>query len=81
MKTTLTLDDDVVDRTRALASKLHKPIKSVVNEALRIGLDRVEEPKRSRRYRMKPHAMGLRPGYSLECISSLLAQVEGEGYK
>jgi predicted transcriptional regulator len=36
MRTTLTLDDDVADRTRALAHKLRKPFKAVVNEALRL---------------------------------------------
>ena len=80
MKTTLTLDDDIADKTRALASKLGKPLKSVANEALRLGLESVEKPARARRYRMKPHAMGLRAGYNINCTSALLAQLDGEDY-
>ena len=81
MRTTLTLDEDVADRTRDLARKLRKPFKTVVNEALRLGLEKVEKPDRQRPYKTEPHAMGLREGYSLDNIQELLAQVEGEDFR
>ena len=81
MRTTLTLDEDVADRTRALAQKLRKPFKAVVNEALRLGLEQVERPTKQRRYRTQPHAMGLCHGYSLDNVQELLAQVEGENFR
>ena len=77
----MTLDDDVADRTRALAQELRKPFKAVVNEALRLGLEQVEKPTKQRRYRTQPHAMGLRQGYSLDNVQELLAQVEGEDFR
>ena len=81
MRTTLTLDDDVVDRTRALAKKMRRPFKAVVNEALRLGLEQVERPAKQRMYKTKPHAMGLRKGYNLDNVQELLAQVEGEDFR
>ena len=81
MRTTLSIDDDVIERARAVAAKLNQPFKVIVNEALRAGLDQVEQPARQRRYRTKPHKMGLRQGYNLDNIQELLAQVDGEDYR
>ena len=39
MRTTLTIDDDVLDRARAVAERLDTPFRQVVNEALRAGLN------------------------------------------
>ncbi len=81
MRTTLTIDDDVIDRARAVAAKLGLPFKTIVNEALRAGLDQVEQPSNQRCYKTEPHAMGLRPGRNLDNIQELLAQVEGEDFR
>ncbi len=78
MRTTISIDDDVLERARAVAAKLRTPFKTVVNEALRTGLEHVEQPANHRRYKTKPHAMGLRSGRNLDNIQELLAQVEGE---
>jgi hypothetical protein len=78
MRTTLSIDDDVMERTRALAAKLRTPFKTVVNETLRAGLDKVELATKQRRYKTKPHTMGLRQGRNLDNIQELLAQIEGE---
>ncbi|HOE11079.1 MAG TPA: DUF2191 domain-containing protein [bacterium] len=81
MRTTLTIDDDVLDEARALAAKINAPFRRVVNEALRVGLQAVENPPRSRPYRSRPHKMGLKPGMNLDNIQELLAQVEGEDHR
>lgn len=78
MRTTLNIDDDVLERARALSAKLHSPFKKVINEALRAGLEQVEKPASQRPYVTKPHPMGLSPGLDLNNIQELLAQVEGE---
>ena len=78
MRTTLTIDDDVLDRARAISAKLRTPFKTVVNETLRAGLDKVELATKQRRYKTKPHAMRLRQGRNLDNIQELLAQIEGE---
>ncbi|MDW7712022.1 MAG: type II toxin-antitoxin system VapB family antitoxin [Deferrisomatales bacterium] len=81
MRTTLRLDDDVIDKARAAAAKLGTSFRAVVNEALRMGLDEVVKPATRRPYRTKPHAMGLRPGFSLDDVQEVLAQAEGEDFR
>jgi hypothetical protein len=81
MRTTLTIDDDVLGRARVLADSLHTSFRSVVNEALRAGLEQMKKPAKQRRYQTRPHAMGLRKGYDLDNIQELLAQIEGEDFR
>ena len=78
MRTTLSIDDDVLERARTVAAKLGTPFKTVVNEALRAGLDEVEKPAKQRPYKTKGHKMGLQQGRNLDNIQELLAQIEGE---
>ncbi|MYE23748.1 MAG: DUF2191 domain-containing protein [Gammaproteobacteria bacterium] len=78
MRTTLTLDDDVLESARLLAAETRKPFKTVVNEALREGLNGLKKGVRQRPYVTTPRAMGLRPGHDLDNIQELIAQVEGE---
>ncbi|HQO33066.1 MAG TPA: DUF2191 domain-containing protein [bacterium] len=81
MRTTLTIDDDVLDKAKAVAAKLNAPFRRVVNEALRLGLQAVETAPRSRPYHTRPHKMGLKPGMNLDNIQELLAQIEGENHR
>ena len=78
MRTTLSIDDDVLEQARAIAAKRQTPFKKVINEALRAGLKEVEMPAQQRPYRTEPHPMGLRQGRSLDNIQDLLALIEGE---
>jgi len=81
VRTTLNLDDDVLDRARSVAGRLGTPFRQVVNEALRAGLQAVEEPAKTRPYHTPPHQMGLKSGRSLDNIQELLAQIEGEDHQ
>jgi hypothetical protein len=78
MRTTLVIDDDVLDQARALASKRRIPFRRVVNEALRAGLSIAEAPAKQKKYRTRSRPMGLLSGRNLDNIQELLAQVEGE---
>jgi len=79
MRTTITLDDDLLDRARESARKLRKPFRAIVNEALRAGLERIGDVSSRRPYRTVPHDMGLREGLSLDNVQELLSQLEGDG--
>ncbi len=81
MRTTLSVDDDVMERARAIAAKLSKPFKTIVNDALRAGLDLLEQPAKKRCYKTKPRKMGLRQGRNLDNIQELLAQIDGEDFR
>ncbi|MDA0989477.1 MAG: DUF2191 domain-containing protein [Verrucomicrobia bacterium] len=78
MRTTIVIEDDVLDRARSASRKLKVPFRRVVNEALRAGLESLESAAEARPYRTEPHAMGLRAGLSLDNIQNLLAQLDGE---
>jgi hypothetical protein len=77
MRTTLTLDSDVAHEVEAL-SKEGRPMKQIINEALRLGLPQLKKPAAVQPYRTRPRKRGLRAGHSLDNIAELLAQVEVE---
>ena len=80
MRTTLTLDPDVAARARQGAARLGRPFKSVINEALRIGLDAVLAPPASKPYVTVARPLGLREGFNYDNVSELLARAEGEDH-
>lgn len=81
MRTTISIDDDVLERAHAVAEKLGAPFKTVVNEALRNGLEKVEREAECREYKTRTHKMGLRAGRNIDNIQELFAQIEGEDYR
>ena len=81
MRTTISIDDDVLERARAVSDKLGTPFKTIINEALRNGLDQVEQLAKQLIYKTKPHKMGLRTGRNIDNIQELLAQIEGEDHR
>jgi Bacterial antitoxin of type II TA system, VapB len=78
VRTTLTLDDDVIQKAKKAAAKSGQPFRQVVNAALRAGLDIIAKPAETAPYQTKAHKMGLRGGKSLDNIQELLAHIEGE---
>lgn len=66
MRTTLTLDDDVAGELRREARRTGRPLKQLVNEALRAGLRTRGRPA-PRRYVIKPVSLGgVMPGVDLD---------------
>ena len=80
MRTTLTLDDDVIALLREEVERSHRPFKHVVNQALRLGLragsDRESQPS----YRTRPHAFGFKAGIDLDKLNQLADELETESF-
>lgn len=78
-RTTLTLEDDVVDRLREASRRTGRPLKAVVNDAIRAGLAQ----GRGRRppFRVRPRDLGLREGIDLDDIEGLLERLEGPEHR
>jgi hypothetical protein len=73
MRKTLALDDDVLDKAKAVATELDWPFRRVVNEALRSGLQTLKDsPRKTQSYRTIPHKMGLKSGRNPDNIQELL---------
>lgn len=84
MRTTLTIDDDVAIRLERLLGQGDRTMKSLINEALRLGLDQMMESRskaRSRRtYKVKPAKLGARVP-DVDNVAELLSSREPEGMK
>ncbi len=78
MRTTVTIDDDVLDRAREISKRSGRPFRQVINEALRHGLSVAEQPFRSRDYHTEARPLHRRAGYSLDNIQELLSEIDGE---
>jgi len=78
MRTTLTLDEDVAQEARLAARRLKRPFKKIINQALRLGLEKIEQPVKRKPYTTKPRPLGLRKPYRLDNVQELIAQLEGE---
>lgn len=77
MRITLNVDDDVLDRARALANQRNKPLGSIINDALRCGLEAVDKQTTARPYSTDAHPLGVKQGRNLDNIQELLGAVEG----
>ena len=79
-RTTLTIEDDVMSRLNAESRRTGKPFKTVVNEALRRGLDGGASAP-SEPYRVQARDLGLRPGFELDDIHGLIERLEGPEHR
>ncbi|MEK6720002.1 MAG: ribbon-helix-helix protein, CopG family [Chloroflexota bacterium] len=79
-RTTLTLDDDVAVGIEREVRRTGRPMKAVVNDALRAGLERggrsVVSP-----FRVEAADLGLREGLEIDDISGLLERIEGSRHR
>jgi hypothetical protein len=76
VRTTLTLDPDVVRLLDDAVHRERRPLKQVVNDALRRGLA-TPQPRRQP-YRVKVHHSALRPGLDLSGFNKLADELEDE---
>lgn len=76
MRTTLTLDEDVVRLIEDAVHQEHRPMKHIINDALRRAL--APEPSRRVRYQVKPHESALRPGFDPAGFNRLTDELETE---
>ena len=77
MRTTLTLDDDVASLVQEEVRRSGGSFKGTVNTLLRRGLTASRDPQPTKPFVVTPHAMGLKPGLSYDCIAELLEEAEG----
>jgi len=78
MRTTLTLEKDVALALKEEARRSGRPLKRIVNEALRAGLAARKAPA-GRRYRLTPVSLGgVVPGVDLDKALRLAEALEDE---
>lgn len=76
MRTTLTLDPDVSRLIEDAVHRERRPMKQVVNDALRRALAPTPGPRE--RYRVVPHVSSIRPGVDMDRLNQLADELEDE---
>ena len=76
MRTTVTLDQDVMDQLKAVAHKRKVSFKTALNDAVRAGLSAPKGVARPFKQITKP--MGLMPGVDLTKALQMAADLEDE---
>jgi hypothetical protein len=76
MRTTLTLDDDVARLVDDAVHRERRPMKQVVNDALRRAL--TQPATRQEPYRLTPHESSVRPGFDATGFNRLADELEDD---
>ena|SRR3989442_11904079 len=81
MRTTITLDDDVVVKLNAAMKRSNKSFKETVNEFLRIGLSMHRELESTGPFKVEARPLGVIPGLNYDCTAELLEEAEGPSHR
>ena len=81
IRTTVTLDEDVLERVKQESRQRGEPFKKTLNDLLRlaVSLDKTVQPRRP--FKVRPFHSKPIPGLNYEKISELLDYAEGEDRK
>jgi ribbon-helix-helix CopG family protein len=78
-RTTVTLEDDVLEQLTAHVRHTGRPLRKVLNDAIRRGLDRPRAPAAP--FRIEARDLGAQPGIGFDDISALLELAEGPAFR
>lgn len=79
MRTTLTLDDSLVSRLKKQAADLDIPFKTLVTQALQLGLNEIANPKKGAgMYKTETKSLGPAVGIDLDKIGRFADTLEDE---
>jgi len=81
VRTTITLDEDVLAKVKARMRKTGGSFKDVVNEMLRTGLLLSEKAAERKPFKVNARPLGLRPGLNYDSTSEMLEQIEGPWHR
>jgi hypothetical protein len=77
-RTTVTLDDDVMEKLQEEAADSGEPFRATLNRMLRRGLNPPRRPAGTKPFRIAGRRLlEARPGISFDSIEDVLDQVEG----
>jgi hypothetical protein len=81
IRTTVTLDEDVLERVRDVSRLRGESFRDTLNELLREALVRTNTGPLRRKLQIKPSPMGLKRGLNYDNVESLLEYGEGERHR
>ncbi len=78
MRTTLTIDPDVEQLLQREMQRTSGKLKTIVNDALRLGLGMRGKSVQPPRYKVETHAFGFKPGIDVDRLNQLLDEMEAD---
>ena len=84
MRTTLTLDDNLLLTLKRKAAESNIPFKTIVNQTLQRGLEVMETPLTTpgEKYHTQARSLKLKTGYDLDKLGQIADEMEDEaGFK
>ena len=81
MRTTLTLEPDVARRIERVQKEREASFKSIVNEALRLGLDQLDRPALRGSYQTQSWDLGRCRLPDLDDVAAALSYAEGDRHR
>lgn len=81
MRTTLTIDDDVAVQLERLRREQQLSMRDIVNQALREGLQALQEPAASKPFVTQTVELGPPLASNLDDVHEALATAEGDDYR
>ena len=78
MRTTLTIDDDLIPLIEDIRKKEGLSFKAAVNRLLRAGMALETRPPRNKPFKIKPHNLGLRAGFDATKLNQLADEIEAD---
>lgn len=81
IRTTITLDEDVVERVKDESRVRGDSFRNTLNDLLRVAFVHLQATKPRPRFVVKPTAMGVKVGLNYDSIEALLSNGEGESHK
>lgn len=81
IRTTVTLDEDVLERVKRESRSRGASFRDTLNDLLRAALVNLETRPRRRTLKIKPAPMGFRAGLNHDDVESLIEYGEGERHR
>jgi len=78
MRTTLSIEDETLERLRLVAKRSRLPLREVVDRTLRLGLERLDPRPERPAYSAPTYSMGFPPHLNLDKALQLAAALEDE---
>ena len=81
IRTTVSLDEDVLERVKAESRAPGASFKETLNDLLRLALIYKQAERPQSRFTVRPFHMGQLPGVHYDSVESLVANGEGEAHR
>ena len=81
IRTTVTLDEDVLERVKRESASRGGAFRDTLNDLLRLALLHLDQKPSRRSIQIKPVDMGFQPGLNYDSMESLLEYGEGDQHR